>query len=309
MNIFKACLKKLKKSLSVGDRLEAVEENFNKSLKYEWMHQSVIHSLLTCKEKGITETSSDGEQYVISLTTHGYRLERVYQTIESLLRQMRKANKIVLYLSEEEFSGKELPITLHPQMERGLDIRYVKDIRAYTKLIPALRDFPDANIITVDDDIIYPIDLTDRLIRAHHEHPRAVCCQVAREIQMKGPETFATYTDFNHVFADTCITSPAYMALGHAGVLYPPHALHPEAFNEDVFMKICPYADDIWYKAMELMQGTAVIQLPRNPTHFMYGDPTVQTTSLMSVNIGHLKNDEQIKAVFDHYKLYDALKG
>lgn len=77
------------------------------------------------------------------------------------MQQTRKANRIILWLSENE-QNKELPMALQLQQARGLEVRYCKDIRSYTKLIPTLKLCPEAIIITVDDDCLYNMDvLTD----------------------------------------------------------------------------------------------------------------------------------------------------
>lgn len=280
----------------------------SEGILFELMREKMISSVLSNRESGIESTMPDGECYVVSLTTHGRRIERVFQTVESIFNQSKKANKVVLYLSKDEFKEAELPLTLQMQIKRGLEIRYVKDIRAYTKLIPALHDFPEANIITVDDDHIYPFDMIDLLSRCHHRYPKSVCCRVSREMTMNGKDSFNTYLTFNHTYPASYTTSPRFLALGYGGVLYPPHSLHPDVVNEELFTKLSPFADDLWYKAMELLQGTAVVQLPRSKSdRTAFEDKNYQELGLWHENIDNHQNDRQIKAIFDHYNLYDAL--
>lgn len=285
--------------------------NLNKSEVFDVMRQKMIDLASHSQDKGISEECVDGEQYVVSLTTHGPRIERVFQAIESIFQQSRKAQKVVLYLSDKDFLGKELPIFIQRQVERGLDIRYVKDFGPHTKLIPALRDFPDVNIITIDDDYIYPFDLIDRIVRAHQTNPKAVCCVNARIINIKDGVLHNT-NPLDECYAETYTSSAFHLALGYAGVLYPPHALHEEVFNEEKFMKLCPKADDIWFKAMELLQGTSVLRLPTSlqemKLFWQHEDPTYQYMGLKKVNVDKSKNYVQLKAVLDYYKLYDKLK-
>ena len=303
-------IRQIKQSLTsnTDDKIEDLEARMKRSMVFELMRNEMLNSVLSCNEKGVTSEIIDGEEYIVSLTSHGVRIERVFQTIESIFRQTRKVNRVVLYLSRDEFQGKELPITLQKQMGRGLEIKYVKDIKSFTKLVPALRDYPESNIITVDDDYIYPLDMIDQLVRCHHCYPAAVCCRMSREISMKGKDRFDTYLSFEHVFGDVPLSSPRFLALGYGGVLYPPHSLHPDAIREDFFTMLCPYADDIWFKAMELLQGTQVVVLPGSKHEIAYyEDSTFQETGLWRINIDQQKNDKQLKAVFDHYHLYDAL--
>ena len=85
-----------------------------------------------------------------------------------MLHQTIKPNKIILWLDQTAYNTYEsIPIALHRQEARGLEIRLCEDIKSYTKLVPALINFPNAVIISVDDDIIYPIDFVERLYRAY----------------------------------------------------------------------------------------------------------------------------------------------
>ena len=302
---------KLIESISNVNRLNDMESKIKRHVSFSLLQQKMIDSVLTSQEKGVVDESEDGEQYVVSLTTHGARIERVFQAIESIFLQSRKANKVVLYLSDKEFQNKELPIILQKQMERGLLIRYVKDLGPYTKLIPALRDFPEANIITIDDDHIYPVTLIDRLIRAHHTNPISVCSVNACLINIKEGVSSHPQTPFSLYYPETYTSSPHHLALGYAGILYPPHTLPEEVFNENIFHRLCPRADDIWFKAMELLQGTPVLRLPTSKQEMMNfwnsEDPTYQNMGLKNVNVYQGKNYDQLKTVFDHYKLYDKL--
>ena len=123
MNKLKEIVFKLKSSLTNTYAINDLEHKLKQHVSFELMRQKLIDSVLTNREKGIIEESADGERYVVSLTTHGERIEKVFQAIESVFLQSRKANKVVLFLSEDEFLMKELPITLEKQVERGLTIK------------------------------------------------------------------------------------------------------------------------------------------------------------------------------------------
>lgn len=46
-------------------------------------------------------------------------------------------------------------------------------------MIPALKEFPDDNIVTFDDDILYPPNIIERLIKKHQKYPHAICgCRI-----------------------------------------------------------------------------------------------------------------------------------
>ena len=92
-----------------------------------------------------------GRQVIVSLTSHGNRILDAYMAIETIMQGTMKPNRIILWLSEHD---KVFSCLLENQIKRGLEIRYVKDLGPHTKLIPALREFPEDIIITIDDDII-----------------------------------------------------------------------------------------------------------------------------------------------------------
>lgn len=56
-----------------------------------------------------------------------------------------------------------------------------------------MKDFPNAIIITVDDDIIYSGKLVEDLIKSYVKHPTAVSCMRGHIIKMYDEETVAPY--------------------------------------------------------------------------------------------------------------------
>lgn len=56
----------------------------------------------------------------------------------------------MLWLSDTD---KKIPSSLQNLTKRGLEIKYCKDIRSYTKIFYTLKEFPNALVVTSDDDI------------------------------------------------------------------------------------------------------------------------------------------------------------
>ena len=169
-----------------------------------------------------------------------------------------KANKVILYLSDKEFEGKELPALLQNQMKRGLEVHYVRDLRAYTKLVPVIKEYPEATIITIDDDYIYPINTIETLLIAHKEHPEAVCCHASRAIKLANEKEVRPYSSFPQIFPKKLETDVSYMAEGFGAVLYPAHCMHEDVVKDELFMNLSPLADDLGYKFMDLLVDTPV---------------------------------------------------
>lgn len=73
------------------------------------------------------QRTTQGERMVVSLTTFPLRIGKVHLTIQSILRQSRPADRILLWLSKEEFPEEaQLPANLLRLKEKGLDIRSFK---------------------------------------------------------------------------------------------------------------------------------------------------------------------------------------
>ena len=118
---------------------------------------------------------SPGRQLVVSLTSYPERLAVVHLTVESILRQELKPTAIVLWLSEDEIAPSDVPANLRRQQERGLDIRFVPgNYRSYKKLIYAAQHYPDAVIVTADDDVCYPKHWLRDLWAASQESPEKI---------------------------------------------------------------------------------------------------------------------------------------
>lgn len=260
--------------------------------------QMAIHS----QERGISNQKYCKEDIIVSLTTFGGRFYDAYIAIESIMQGSMKPNRIILWVSED-FNGIALPTTLTNQVKRGLEIKYCKDIRSYTKLIYSLKEFPEASIITVDDDIIYPFDTLENLILTHNKYPNKICANVLRPL----PPTLNEFTTFNNLgFASHFEAEyDRYILEGYSGVLYPPHSLHKEVFNEDLFLDICKYADDVWFSAMAMLNNTKIISAHPHLYFFDFINNTkIQSVALQNINIkGECLNDAQIRAVFGLYNL------
>ena len=287
---------------------DAYRRRRQRQKEYRELKDRLRRSALQSTRIGISEELVSDKPIIVSLTTHGKRIDTVYLTIESLLQQTLQPNRIVLYIGETEFqSVQQLPIELQKQTERGLTIRFVRDQRSYTKLLPALKDYPEACIITVDDDLYYPTYLVEQLVRAHQSHPDAICCRAALTLSFTTEHQLKPFSSFDYEIPSyEDLISPNYLPEGFNGVLYPPHSLPVEVFNESQFMRLSPSADDLWFKAMSLLAGTPILRLhnPIDLWHDIYKEESVQDIALSNENVDNGKNDVQLRALFNHYNLY-----
>ena len=269
----------------------------------------IDQNLLFCKESGVTSEKYCDHEIIVSLTTYGRRLHSVYMTIESIMEQTMKPNRIVLWL-DNSFEGKRLPESINKLCQRGLEVSFCKDVRSYKKLIPTLCKYPNDAIITVDDDVIYNINMLENLIVPYLANPKAIYCNRAHRILFDKGGNILPYAKWEFESQKTGYGN-LFFPTGVGGVLYPPHSLDEEVMNEAVFLDICKTADDVWFKAMALKKGTPVCRVE---TRHVKGceymlDDEVQDMGLFNQNVdGESLNDKQIAAVFSKYDLYKLLK-
>jgi len=260
-------------------------------------------------EVGITDKKYFSSNVIVSLTSHGKRIHDVYLTIESLMQQTVKSNIIILWLGKKEFTMDNIPVSLKKLQKRGLTIEFCEDIKSYTKLVPTLKKYPDDIIITVDDDMIYQYDLIEILLNSYRQNPKFICFCRGHLMKFKDDGTLEKYSNWSKYINDYWINKLNFPT-GVGGILYPPHSLHSEVTNESVFMTLAPHADDVWFKAMSLMQGTLsrkVFTRSSKGVDFVPINGEVQKeTALWKTNF--TKNDEQIDAVFKKYAIYELLK-
>lgn len=263
-------------------------------------------------ERGITsEEYFKGRQIIVSLTTHGKRIYEVFKSIESIMQGSMLPNRIVLWLSVD-FFDKPLPKSLINQKKRGLEIYYVNDLGPHTKLIPALRKFPEDIIVTIDDDMYYQYDMLENLINAYLVDPTSIHANRVTIMTFNNNSNLNSYLKWIHYCHPDKNTSRN-LITGVEGCLYPPHSLHEEVFNESIFRDICRYADDVWFTAMALLKGTPIKHVY---THYPNGcaggieNKNVQDIGLYHRNdsYGNCRNDVQIKAVFDYYNIYSLIR-
>ncbi len=198
------------------------------------------------------------QKVIVSLTSFPGGMGVIVPTLQSLLRQSVRPDKIILYLTDPEFPDRKIPKDLAELVEKNpiLEIRYYpRNIRSYTKLVPALHEFPNDIIITVDDDVDYPRHLIKQLLREHKKYPTSIISHRVKKMLFDKNWNLLPYDSwkiYKRMRYFTWGSKPKYINFltGTGGVLYPPHALHPDALNEDLFRELAPTADDVWFWAM-----------------------------------------------------------
>lgn len=240
---------------------------------------------------------------VVTFTSYGRRVKKtVIHVLRSLLLQSHRPDRIILWLDNTNFSLENIPLKLaNFCCKYGVEIRFCDDIRSYKKLIPALELCPNDILVTVDDDIVYKRGFLKCLYDAHLKYPNHVLSTLAH-CPVVEDKQFLPYKNWKHNI--TRMGNEKVFPLGCGGILYPPASLYKDVVCKDLFMKIAPQADDVWFWAMAVMAGTK-----HRLVDFGYSFYNIdllyqklhKNSSLMSSNLHEDCNDVQIKRVMEYY--------
>lgn len=260
--------------------------------------------------KSIRLSAQQDTSVIVSLTSYGKRVNSsVVYTIYSLIQQTIRPERIVLWLNEQEFCNENLPGNLRFLCNYGLEVRYAKDIRSYTKIIHALSEFADKHIITVDDDVFYGRLLVQELVEAHNKHPQAIITNYAKvpttDIHSK-LEPYIKWPEYYHASAGLSYDSAKLFPLGVGGVFYPSHVFDEEVKNEAVFTRLCPNADDVWLYVMGLRCKAKKRILTNSRINCYHTDLLRQYFThdrLTNSNRIGGENDTQLQALLAHYNM------
>lgn len=261
---------------------------------------------------GTTERGPDVPgAVVVSFTSYPARIRLAASAAASLLRQETKPDAVILWLDPEQFPRRDedLPAEFTPLRARGLDIRWCRPgLRSYKKLVPSLETWPSATIVTADDDVFYPRDWLRTLLDAHRNHPGEILARRIRRIRLNrvgSPLPYAAWP-----INDDKGENPSFLNLftGCGGVLYPPGSLHPDATNETTFLRVAPTADDLWFWAMAVRQGTRIRLVEPSDIQSLDTEDEIGPGSLNRANNAGGGNDRQLRAILlEHPRLLDGI--
>lgn len=245
---------------------------------------------------------------IVSLTTYPKRIKSVHLVIRSLLCQTIKPDMIILWLAYEQFPNKEedLPGELVELKKNGLTIEWCNDIKSYKKLIPTIKRYPNAYIITFDDDLYYLPSAVERLYKAAKKNPNEIHCHRGTKIVISDgrflaiPGGYITYKKSTYLHKLT----------GCSGVCYPPNVLYKDVLDENLFMNIAQTNDDIWFWLMGVLKGTKC-NIIKNNLPGLFEIPNSQQESLNSINDkGKFLFWKDFKAILKYYpKLNEILEN
>lgn len=125
------------------------------------------------------------DSLIISLTTIPSRIDKIEDCIKSLLNQSIPI-KIELWLPKigirDGIQIKKIPNYL---IDNKISINYIEDIGSISKIYFSLKKYSnekDFIIITVDDDVKYPKNFVENLLKYSKLYPNSALCYRGRKI-------------------------------------------------------------------------------------------------------------------------------
>jgi hypothetical protein len=231
------------------------------------------------------------KRVIISLTSFPEAIPFAVIAIHSILNGTVLPDKVILYLTASQFPEGKIPFELLELKENKLfEVRFYREnIRSYTKLIPALKDFPNDIIVTIDDDILYDKNMLRGLLHLHNRYPKAIVGHRVREYKPNTPyRSWKRYKGHRYLLKSM---KPKFTNIqtGVGGVLYPPNSLDTTMLDSKIFTEMAPTVDDIWFWAAAVAKGTKIAPVPFG--YYKLNElKKPKEISLFNVN-GNAKND------------------
>ena len=251
------------------------------------------------------KTYQASEDVIVSLTSHPGRIALVEPCIRSLLNQYSQPQKIIMWLSEEQFPNFEsdLPSNVKSLCENKIfEIRWVKDdLKPHKKYFYAMQEYPDLPIIIVDDDVIYEPTLVGRLMASYRKNPDCISCMRANMMMFRKNGMFRDYENWIMDYK-LLLDIPSFQLLptGVGGVLYPPKSIPKKAFDVKAIKEVCLYTDDLWLKMFAVSNGFRTV-IPRRRSGYKE-IVDAKETALYKLNVDKNNNDVSLKRIVDYFE-------
>lgn len=234
----------------------------------------------------------------VSLTSFPARIDYVWQVIECMFRQSYLPEKIILWLSKEQFRDMSIvPESLRSRLNNIFEIRFVDgDIRSHKKYLYVSREYPDKYIFLIDDDIYYPTDILEKTWKVHLENPNSIISNYGYVMSYTLEGLLKPYGEWQHNHNYTKSSNLFFGSGG--GTLFMPKHMYKDLTDIDLALELTPFADDVWLNTMARLAHYEIVMLKNG---LILPCKINNNNKLSVINMENCQNDEQIKAVISYY--------
>lgn len=235
---------------------------------------------------------------IVSMTSYPARIQMVSKVLETVFSQSRKADRVILWLAEDQFPEKTIPRELTAYVNEGkLEVRWCDDLMSHKKYYYAFREFPNDLVITIDDDLLYSPQMIETLYKSYLVHPRAVSALRAHFMILDNGRLLPYVNWLQEYSLHIGEESMMLFSTTGAGTLFPTYLFNSDLLDADAIRQTCIFADDIWLKLMQIEANVPVVLAASYAgLHYL---PNSQEQSLFQRN--HTHNDEQLRSAIEWY--------
>lgn len=310
ITIFGLKIKKRNKIRELANQINILQNSVlpiiklhNLKTNYSINKEKISSKIKFFNNYGIT-TEKRSTKLIVSLTSYPERMYDIHYCLYSLLTQELKPDEVILWLAKEQFPNleKDIPHKVLKLKENGLSIKWCNDIKSYKKLIPALKVFPNDIIVTADDDLYYKKDWLKKLYEEYLKSDKnCVIAHRCHRINIKNQEILP-YNTWQKCIKNNSSSFLNFPTSG-GGILYSPKSLYEDILNQDLFREHTPYADDIWFWAMSILNNKK-IRIVERPNDIIYINPERELNinndgTLFQTN--KTGNDIQLQNIINYY--------
>lgn len=235
---------------------------------------------------------------IVSLTSYSKRLPSIHLVIRSILHQSLQPEKIILYL-DSNTKESDIPNKLKKLTKYNFEIKTgYQNLKPHTKYFYAMKENPNSEIITIDDDLIYDNKLIEDLYSNYQKYPN---CIIARRVHLmtKSGDKINSYNNWKWEYTGELQPSHSLIATGVGGVLYPHSILPDETFDIENIQKYCLNTDDIWLKFMEIKNDVKIVFTNSKVIHPLTIRKSQDSGLLNTNTAGENRNDININLMQD----------
>lgn len=236
---------------------------------------------------------------IVSFTSFPRRINYVWMVVETMKRQTVLPEKIILWLSMEQFPDRAVPKSLQDEVDNLFEIRFVEgDLRSHKKYYYASLEYPNSDVFLLDDDILYEPDLLERVWKAHVAHPNHIISNYGFIMQYDASGNLLPYKFWKESYSE--VSSPQLFFGSGGGTLIRPSMLYKDLTNMALARKLTPIADDVWLNAMSNLSNVPIYMIK----HGLFLPIIIDDDErLASLNLGENQNDRQISALVSYYRM------
>lgn len=235
---------------------------------------------------------------LVSLAIHADEIDSAARTINTLLRQTVRPDRLILHLYDWDAEQKQRPVpnALARCLRRGVELRRCEDAPVNSGRLALWEEEADAIIVTASGGFFFRAEMIERLSAAYRRNPDMIHCHRAQKIRSKADDGGSAGLGYDPV--------PSYLnqpCIGE-GCLFPPRALSGVSSVRERVFDFSPADEDtqFWLLALSKDRKINVVDRPllRAPAA-----RAIQNRASSALRPLALKNLDDVCAAFPEWAL------